>query len=134
MRDLLRTITFNGIALYFTSLFFSGLQIPSSIESMIVVSIVFTIVSSLITPIFNVFLAPVNMLSLGLLSSLIYFIALFVVTKLRVGLSIVPFDFPGLTFIGIHIQPFHASQFLSYLLISVIIFFIVKVANWLADV
>ncbi len=134
MRSLLRVVIVNGVALYITSLLLPGLSINSGVESLIIVSVIYTILTALLTPILSFLTGPLNLITLGYFSSLITLIALLIMSHLPVGLSIMAFTFPGFSLFHVTVHSFYAPIVLSYVLISVIMFTIVRVTNWLFEV
>jgi len=70
-------------------------------------------------------------LSLGLFSIFITAFILFLITLIFPSIDVKPFTFYGISFWGIEIHKFYVSLLLSYCLISVTIYLITKVINWL---
>lgn len=133
MRGILRMLLVNAVVLYFVALLFPGLHINPTIETYIVVTLIFTIISGLLGPVIGIVALPLNILTLGLFSSVITLITLFILTKLSIGIKVTSFTFPGIQIFGFVLEPFTASGILSYVLISVIIFFTVRFTNWILE-
>lgn len=79
--------------------------------TLIIASVVVTILFQLIKPILNVLLLPVNVITLGLFSSVINTILLYVAMYLVPGFTITP-----MIVLGIHLNQFFSVMFISVLI------------------
>jgi len=132
MKTFIRHVIFYALALYLTTQIISGLDITPGLDTLLIGAIILAGFQVILEPVLNIFLLPLNVITFGLSSSLTTVVAVFLLTKLFYKVSIHPFQFGGLGFFGIEVKPFFAGIFLSYLIISVIIFAIVKFLKWIS--
>lgn len=96
MRKIMRMMVFSFVALYLTSFWNKGFILPQEVTA--VIEIVFAVALSyyLIIPISKVILLPLNILTLGLVSSALYVFLLYILSN-HLGLfEIKPWSFQGI--------------------------------------
>jgi len=131
MKGIFRNILLYSFALYITQMLFEGLILHGGLNTLIVGGILLAIGFKIIKPILSIISLPFNLLSLGLFSIFITAFILFLITLIFPSIDVKPFTFYGISFWGIEIHKFYVSLLLSYCLISVTIYLITKVINWL---
>lgn len=120
-----------AFALYLTSHLFEGLVLHGGIRTLIIGGILLAIGYNILKPILSVISLPFNILTLGLFSILITAFILFLITLIYPPIEVRAFTFAGVSFWGIEVHKFYVSYLLSYCLISVTIYLITKLINWL---
>ncbi len=122
-----------SLTLYATSNLLPGLSISGGIISYIVASLVLSLCEFFLRPILTIITLPLTLITLGLFSWIINAIILFVVTIFYRNILVSSFLFPGVSYSGFTIPQFHVNLVLSYLIISVTIYFIKSFAYWLVN-
>jgi len=131
MRSILRNVLLYAFALYITQMIFSGLVLHGGLQTLIVGGILLTIGFKLLKPILSVISLPFNLLTLGLFSVVIIAFIIFLITLIYPPIEIRAFTFPGVVIWGVEIHKFYVTSLLSYILISVTIYLITKLIDWL---
>lgn len=131
MKNIIKDLTLNAIALYFTSLLFSGLMIKGGLESYIIGGILLTIGEYVLKPVIKVITIPLTILSLGIFSLFINAIVLFAVSLVFPKISISAFTFGGFKVFDLYLPSFYANLILSYLIISATIYAISHFIVWI---
>ncbi len=131
MRSVLRNILLYAFALYLTQMIFSGLVLHGGIQTLLLGGLLLTIGFKLLKPILSVISLPFNLLTLGLFSIVIIAFIIFLITLIYPSIEIRPFTFPGVIIWGVEIHKFYVTSLLSYILISVTIYLITKLIDWL---
>ena len=131
MKAILRNVLLYAFALYVTQAMFAGLVLHGGMRTLFVGGILLAIGFKVIKPVLSLISLPFNLLSLGLFGILITAFILFLITLIYPPIEVAPFNFTGVSFWGIEIHKFYVSLLLSYILISVTIYLITKLVNWL---
>ncbi|MBI4225490.1 phage holin family protein [Candidatus Roizmanbacteria bacterium] len=126
MKKISRMLIFSAVALYLTSLWNKGFRINFNPTIFIQIVLLITVFYYFVMPIARLILLPINWLTLGFLSSILYFLLFyFFITRFSL-VQIKPWDFPGLTFYSITIKSFHVGYLLNILLSSLSLSFIIN--------
>lgn len=131
MKAILRNVLLYAFSLYITQMIFHGLVLHDGMRTLVIGGILLAIGFKILKPILSIISLPFNLLSLGLFSIFIIAFILFLITLIYPPIDVKPFVFTGISFWGIEIHRFYVSLLLSYILISVTIYLITKVINWL---
>ena len=131
MKSLLRNTTINSISLYFTSIVISGLIVKGGFVSFLLAGIVLSIMNVTIKPIFSILSLPLNIVTLGFFSFFSSAIILYILTILLPSIQIVPFTFPGLSFIGFIAPKMYFNQLFAYVAVSFILSIIISFFEWI---
>lgn len=134
MKKILQLIAINTVALYLTSIIFSGLKIEHQLDTLLIGGAFLTFGEIILKPVLHIITLPFTIITLGLFSLLINSIVLFVVSYIYPKIQIVPFIFEGVTIAGVSIPAFNANIFLSFFIISATIYLITKVLSWIFDI
>lgn len=119
-------IVFSGVALFVTSLWNKGFILDYSPEVFFKTMLLVALFYYLVLPISKVIFIPINFLTLGLLSSVLYF-ALFYIFITRFSLvQIKPWEFPGLQFYLLNLPSAQINYLLNIALSSVSLSFIIR--------
>lgn len=95
MKKLLRIIIFSGLALYLTALWNKGFIIPTNPYAFLKLAALIILIKYLVIPLSKIILLPINFLTLGLASFLVFVLALHLM-KSNSLLIIKPWIFPGI--------------------------------------
>lgn len=115
MKKIFRMILFSGVAIYLTAVWNKGFVIPTNWTLFLQVTLLLALAYYLILPLAKIILLPLNLLTFGLLSTLLYVATLYILSK-HLGLLEINNWIFGETNIS-----YGFNLFLSSLSISVII-------------
>ncbi len=126
MKRITRMLIFSAVALYLTSLWNAGFKVNFNPHIFVRTILLVAFFYYLVIPISKIILLPINLLTLGLLSTLIYFILFYIFITRFSLVQIKPWDFPGLAFYGISIKSFQVDYLLNILFSSISLSFIIN--------
>ncbi len=133
VKYLLQQVTISFLAIFVTSILFSGLVIKGDFVQLLYAAILLVLGFLLVRPILNLIALPITLLTLGLFSIVTTIAVVFLVTLIDKNFIIKPFLFPGFTLLFIQIPKYYLNIFLSYIVISVTIQLIHKMLVFLLD-
>lgn len=126
MKKITRMLIFSAVALYLTSLWNDGFDVNFNPLIFVRTILLIALFYYLILPLTKLILLPLNLLTLGLVSSLVYFL-LFYLFITRISLiTIKPWDFQGLQFYGLSLQKMHIGYLTNILLSSISLSFLIQ--------
>jgi uncharacterized membrane protein YvlD (DUF360 family) len=130
-KKLFRMIVFSGIALILTSLIIRGFKPDMSLQPFLLTACALGIFYYVINPLFRIILLPVNLLTLGFISFIVY-ILLFAFVVNRFGFVIIePWVFIGGNFFGFLIPTIESNYFLTLVSSSLLYSFFINVLEFL---
>ena len=132
MRNLLKDVIIQSLCLYMVSLIFPGLKIYNA-ESLFLGGFLLVLGYKIFTPILQIILLPFNLISFGLFSAATTLVSLFIITGFVKSIKIHAFTFPGIAFYFLNIKSFYLTLFLSFIVISVTIYVLGKLMNWVFE-
>src|SRR3989344_1962563 len=106
MKKITRMLFFSTAAIYLTSLWNKGFQVDFNPEIFVKTIFLIALFYYLVIHVSKIILLPINLLTLGLLSSLLYFLLFYLFITHFSLLQIKPWEFSGVNFYGIMIKPF----------------------------
>jgi len=119
MKKIFRIISFSAVAVIMTALWNKGFVIPQDYLGVLRVVAVVGVIFYIIKPISKLILLPVNLLTMGLASSILCILLLHFANS-RYGLvTIKPWDFPGISWNFIRIDKTHIGYIGNLVLSSV---------------
>jgi len=110
MKKIFRMIFFSASSLYLTALWNKGFIISSDLRKFLITTFLMALVIYLILPITKVILLPFNIITLGLISVLAYFLIFYFFTTRFDLIEINSWIFSGLKFYPINIGEVHISS------------------------
>jgi len=119
-------LIFSAVALYLTSLWNEGFKVNFSPYIFVRTVLLVTFFYYLVIPISKIILFPVNLLTLGLLSTVLYFVLFYVFITRFSLVQIKPWEFTGLTFNGLAVKSMQINYPLNLLLSSISLSFIIN--------
>jgi len=126
-KKIFRMLIFSATAIYITSLWDKGFLLPESLIGFLKVTAVFAVVYYLIVPISKIILLPLNLITLGLVSFLVYVLLLHFASSNFSLLTIKPWTFPGFIWGGITVNKIYLSYFWNLVLSSVALSSIINI-------
>src|SRR3989339_538588 len=131
MKKIFRMIVFSMIAVFLTSLWNKGFIIKPDWFIYIKASLLIALIFYLIFPISKLILLPLNILSLGFISTIVYCFIFYFLSKYFSLIDIKSWVFSGGSFLGIAVNQIKINQitnvFLSSISVSTIINFLEKI-------
>jgi uncharacterized membrane protein YvlD (DUF360 family) len=134
MKHLLRSFLGYFIAVYVASLVIPGVAISGNVlRTTALVSGVLMLLHTFVRPVLELFLLPLNILTLGLLKKAADIFLVYSATFIVPEFSINSFYFPGATVFGLSLPEMEVNKLLS-IVVSVLFIVVVKhVISWIGD-
>lgn len=126
MKKLFRMVVFSALAIYLTSLWNKGFILPNTVAMFVKATVAVSIIYYLVLPISRLVLLPLNMITLGMMSFVVYLFALHLINSGFNFITIKDWIFPGLTFLGLTIPKTSVNYLFNLVLSSFSISFIIN--------
>lgn len=131
MKAFLRNVLINLLVFYLVDACYPGFSIEHDLKTLVTAAVIWLLLNKIVKPIIKLLLLPINLITLNLFSWAVSLITLFLLPILVSGISITPYDFPGLYYQGFALPPFHINLFLSYVAASCFLNAFHSFINWL---
>ncbi|QQG41257.1 MAG: phage holin family protein [Candidatus Woesebacteria bacterium] len=131
MRALLKHFIIDTVALYLISLAIQGIVFERGIESLLLTGFVLMLATTIIKPIINVLLLPINLITFGLFKWVAYAVTLYLVTLVVPGFKLMDFIFAGYSSYWIAIPAIHLTGALAFLAFSLVISLVSSIVFWI---
>lgn len=131
MRYLLRNTVIYGFTLYILPHFISGVSIKGGIPTVVIGGIALTLMLMILKPILNFISIPLNILSLGIFSTLTNVFILYLLTVFISNISIGAFTYSGAHFAGFIIPKIHFNTFFAFIVSAGILSAISSFLSWI---
>lgn len=118
MKALLRHILVNLLVIFLVDASYKGFSIDHNFKTLLTAAIIWFLLNKVVKPIIKLLLLPINLITLNLFSWTIGLITLFLLPLIVDGITILAYDFPGVSYQGFSVPKFHLSLFISYLVAS----------------
>lgn len=118
MKAFLRHVLINLLVIYLVSVCYPGFIVQHDAKTLVTAAIIWLLLNKIIKPIIKLLLLPINLITLNLFSWAISLITLFLLPLIVEGISIVPYNFPGISYQGFIVPSFNLNIFLSYIATS----------------
>src|SRR3989344_4872411 len=119
MKRITSMLIFSAVALFLTSLWNEGFKVNFTPLVFIRTILLVALFYYLVIPISKIVLLPINLLTLGLLSSILYFVLFYLFITRFSLVKITPWDFSGISFNGFVIKSFHIGYLTNLILSSI---------------
>jgi len=119
-------LIFSATALYITSFWNKGFVLNYNWKNFLLAVVVIAAIFYLINPIAKIILLPINILTLGLASIVVYFFLFRFLVNYFSIIEIKPWVFPGLSINGLTISKMHLSYFVNVCLSALSVSFIIN--------
>lgn len=133
MKSLLRNYAKYSLSLYFLSMILPSITINNGIQTYLVAGIVLTILFFLVKPILNIIGFPVNLITLGLYSTFVNIMLLYLVTVIVPHITITTYNFSGAKLFGFVIPGLHLSTFFTLVFASFLFTLLAGIFQWLME-
>ena len=131
MKNILRLYLIDTLALYAVSQIAGGIVLDSGFETLLLAVVGLTVASVLVRPVINLLLLPLNLITFGLFRWVSSAIALYLVTLVVPGFTIVAFNFVGFSSKWIVIPPINLSGILAFVAFSFLLSVITSIVHWI---
>lgn len=131
MRTLLKKFIIDTIALYMVSEATVGINFALGATTLVLAGAVLMLATTVIKPILNILLLPLNLITFGLFKWVTYAVTLYLVTLVVPGFGIGNFVFPGYNSYWISIPALSLGGLLAFIAFSFIISFASSVLHWI---
>lgn len=133
IKGIIRAILINGVALFIASQYISGLHLRNGLESLAIVTLVFTAVHLIVKPVLKMVFGAINFLTFGLFSLAIDVAILYALTLFLPQISFSAWSFAGANIGGVIIPAYDfekiGSTIVSAVLINVVRTFLTYLAS-----
>lgn len=131
MKAFLRAILINLLVIYLVDAIYPGFSILHDVKTLITASFIWLLLNKIVKPIIKLLLLPINLITLNLFSWAVSLITLFLLPMIVSGISILPYDFPGINYQGFSVPAFHLNLFLSFVVASSFLNLIHNIISWI---
>lgn len=131
MRTLFKHFLVETLALYLVSRAVNGIIFQNGYTTMVFAGIALMIISTVVKPVINILLLPINLITFGLFKWVGVVIALYLVTLVVPGFEILNFSFTGLNSYWLYLPPLQLAGILSFLAFSFLISLISAIIGWI---
>lgn len=121
MRHYLKKLIIIVISLYLAYSLIPTIKLGSEPKNLLIIIASFLLASMVIKPIFSLVLLPLNIATIGILSLVLNAAVILVLLNTLPGVSINPYNFPGLNIEGVILQPVAFSQLSTIFLVAAIV-------------
>lgn len=129
MKKILKFLILNLLVLHIVNYFFGNLILPSDFKQQLIIAGILTIFELLLKPVLNILLLPINLLTFGLVRTLINTLGLYLAVFLVDGFTINTFTIPTLTLAGFTFPTFSFYGFFAYVLTSLAMHILISFLN-----
>lgn len=126
MKKLLRMLIFSAIAIYTTSLWNKGFLLNLDWSSFLRAILVISLIFYFIFPLTKIILLPLNLLTLGLVSTIVCFLLFYLIVGRYEIITLKSWVFPGMSLAGLTIPKMNISYLVNIILASLSISFIIN--------
>ena len=133
MKTILRNTTIYTLALVGVSSLLSGVKIYGGVFTFVLAGLALSLLFLIVKPILSIISFPLNLITLGLFSSLTNSIILYLLTVFVSGVKITEFTFTGASFAGFIIPKILVNTFFAFIIASILLSVIVTYFNWLFE-
>lgn len=121
MRHYLKKLIIVVISLYVAYSLIPTVKFDSEPKILLIIIASFLLSSMIIRPIFSLVLLPFNIATIGVVSLILNVAVIFVLLNTLPGVSISPYNFPGLNIEGVILQPVAFNELSTIFLVAAII-------------
>ncbi len=130
MKSLLRKTAIYAFALFLLPQVLSGVKIAGGLPTLFLGGLILTLLSILLRPLLTILTLPLNIITLGLFSSFINVVLLYLLTVLVPQITIQAFIFHGFTFVGFVIPKISFNVFFAFVASSIMLSYTFTIIQW----
>ncbi len=129
MKKILKFLVLNLFALHIVNYLFNNLVLPGEFKQQVIIAGILTLFELLLKPILNILLLPINLLTFGLVRTLINTLGLYLAVFLVDGFAVNTFTIPTLTIAGFTLPTLSFYGFFAYVLTSLAMHIFISFLN-----
>lgn len=133
MKTILRNIAIYLLILYFVPQIIPGFTIEGGWVTYIIGSVLLAILFLILKPILTIISFPINIITMGIFSTLINALILYLLTILVPDITVQPFTYPRADILGVIIPKIAFNTFFAYVYSAFVIASINAVVKWLIE-
>jgi putative membrane protein len=133
VRSVLRDYLFNLAILWGVTEIFPGLSYTGGFKTLAIGALGLMGMNLIIIPLLRVVFLPLNILTLGIFTWVINVIALYLLTTVLPQFKLVPYNYPGGSFLGVEIPPQNLTLLWVAIIASFMIGFASRFVHWLTS-
>ncbi|HLD01387.1 MAG TPA: phage holin family protein [Patescibacteria group bacterium] len=133
MKYLLRSTFIYSFALYVLPNIISGIKVTGGLATYLYSGIILTLMMILFKPVLSVISIPLNLLTLGLFSTVSNAIMLYVLTVFVPEIVIQSFATPKVLFAGFIIPSFSFGSVFAYMAVAFFLFLFISLLQWVLE-
>ena len=133
MKFLLKHFVIYTFSLYLLQFIVSGVVINDGLTTLFVGGLLLTGMFLILKPIMNLLSFPLNIVTLGFVSTITNILILYLLTVFVPSISILPFTFQGAHVAGFIIPRIAFSTFFAYAISAVILVLTVSLFSWIFE-
>jgi putative membrane protein len=133
MKFLLRHFAIYTFSLYLLQFIISGMVINGGLATLFIGGALLTAMFLVLKPIMNLLSFPLNIITLGFVSTITNILILYLLTVFIPSISILPFTFQGAQIAGFIIPRIAFSTFFAYAVSAVTLVVTVSLFSWIFD-
>lgn len=131
MKKILRGLLIYTLILYFLPQIIPGFHIDDGFITLFIGGAFLALMFLVLKPIINIISLPINLITVGLFSLFINTLLIYILTVFISGISISPFDYYRMDFLGFTTPRIHFSLIFAYLYTSFILTILESFTLWL---
>lgn len=131
MRTILKHFIVDTVSLYLVSLMVSGIVFKEGVQTLLMAGLVLMLATTLVKPVINILLLPINLVTFGLFKWVAYAVTLYIVTLVVPGFKLMDFVFKGFNSYWISIPALALTGVLAFLAFSFVISVVSSVVHWI---
>lgn len=131
MKYLLKRYLIIAIAVYLVMQIIGGFLIQNGWDAFLYSVLILTLLMYIAKPIIDLFLLPINLLSLNLASWLVNILTIYIWTLLAKDVTISPWQFEGFKFGLFSLSPFYFLRWQMIILVGIVLTVVIQMLNWI---
>ncbi len=131
MKTLLRALVYTIFSLYLTQMLVPGFNVKGGLAILAGSAAVFTALNFLLKPILKIIFLPINFITLGLFSSVINILILYILIYFVPQIKMTAWRFSGFYFQGFSVPPLQFTKLMTVILASFVISVSMTLLNWI---
>lgn len=133
MNYILRVFVFNVFGLWFAAQLLPTIRISGGWPVLFLAGAVLSLLLLIVKPILSILFIPLNIITFGLLSWLINVIVIYLLTILVPDVTVAPWTFPGLSWLGFVAPSVHLTYSMALIASSLLITIITNVLHKVSE-
>ena|SRR3989344_2549661 len=130
MKKIFKAFFINLLAFIFVWQYFKAVQLTGGFEQILLASGVLTLLDKFLKPVIKILMLPVNFITFGLFSWVATVVVFYLTTEIIQGLTVVNFEFPGLSTEYIIIPKTIIVSPYTYIVSALFVVVLTKILNW----